>query len=104
MGFGIASFASITVLAFLAGFAWKKSDKLNDKWIPVICGCVGLVLGIVAYLIGVPDFPAGDVLNAAAVGVVSGFAATGIHQVKKQLTDKDDSEDSEDDVDADGPQ
>ena len=106
MGLGIVSFGSIVVLSFFAGFACKRIEKLNNKWIPVICGAVGLVLGIVAYLIGIPDFPGGDLLNAAAIGVVSGLAATGIHQIKKQLSD-DDSDNTDDldiDLNADGPQ
>ncbi len=85
MSFGIASFAAITIIAYLAGFAWKTADKLPDKWTPVICGSIGCILGIVAYLIKVPDFPAEDILNAAAVGIASGFAATGIHQIYKQF-------------------
>ncbi|MEE1497332.1 MAG: enolase, partial [Clostridium sp.] len=32
-----------------------------------------------------PDFPAQDVINAAAVGIASGLAATGINQAVKQL-------------------
>ena len=97
MGFGIASVASITVIVYLVGYTWKNATKLDNKWIPTICGTLGLILGIVAYLVKVPDFPAGDILSAAAVGVVSGFAATGIDQIKKELVDeeskkKDDSE------------
>ena len=33
-----------------------------------------------------PEFPASDYLTAAAVGIVSGLAATGINQVYKQMT------------------
>jgi hypothetical protein len=33
----------------------------------------------------IPDFPATDYLTAIAVGIVSGFAATGVHQVYRQL-------------------
>jgi hypothetical protein len=33
-----------------------------------------------------PEFPAKDYLTAAAVGIVSGLAATGAHQIYKQLT------------------
>lgn len=32
-----------------------------------------------------PDFPAQDVINAVAIGIVSGLAATGINQAVKQL-------------------
>ena len=42
-----------------------------------------VALGIVALYI-MPDFPAGDPITAAAIGAVSGFAATGIHQAAKQ--------------------
>ena len=85
MDFGIASVAAITVLCYLLGTAVKPS-KLDDKWIPVVVGTAGLILGIVGYLIGMPDFPASDLLTAAAVGVVSGLASTGVNQVVKQLT------------------
>ena len=33
-----------------------------------------------------PDFPAGDIITAIAVGIVSGLAATGAHQIYKQLS------------------
>lgn len=85
MELGIASVAGITIIAYLAGYIWKTADKLPDKWIPCVCGSLGLILGVVAYLIKIPDFPANDIINAAAVGVVSGFAATGINQVTKQI-------------------
>lgn len=49
--------------------------------ITVICYLVGLV----ALYTGLPDFPAADPLTAAAVGIVSGLAATGVNQVYKQL-------------------
>ena len=35
-----------------------------------------------------PEFPATDVINAAAIGIVSGLAATGAHQVIKQANKK----------------
>ena len=35
----------------------------------------------------IPDFPAQDILNAIAVGIVSGLSSTGVNQVYKQLKD-----------------
>ena len=81
---GIASVAAITVICFLVGQA-VKATKLDNKWIPIICGIFGLILGIVAYYIGMPEFPANDVISAAAVGIVSGLSATGVNQAYKQL-------------------
>lgn len=85
MEFGIVSVAAITVIAYLIGMACKNVSVIEDKWIPVICGASGAVLGVIALLIGMPDFPANDVINALAIGIVSGWAATGINQITKQL-------------------
>lgn len=82
--FGIGSVAAITVLCYLVG-SGAKTTPLDNKYIPVICGCTGLVLGLVAMYAGMPEFPATDPITAAAVGAVSGLAATGINQAVKQL-------------------
>lgn len=84
MEFGIANVIVITVLVYLVGLG-VKATNINNKWIPVICGGVGVALGIIALAIGMPDFPATDYLTAAAVGAASGLAATGADQVFKQL-------------------
>lgn len=81
MDFGIATVAAIVAIAYLVGML-VKATGIAGKWIPVICGFVGGLLGI--FGMGVmPDFPATDVLTAAAVGIVSGLAATGVHQIGK---------------------
>ena len=64
MDFGIAGVAAITVICYLGGMA----------------GVAGMYL--------IPEFPAGDVINAAAIGIVSGLASTGVHQVIKQVGKK----------------
>lgn len=84
MDFGIATVLAITVLAYAVG-ALVKVSKINSEWIPVICGVVGIGLGLLGFYLGMPDFPANDPITAAAVGAASGFAATGINQVGKQL-------------------
>lgn len=80
---GITGVAAITVICLLIGQAVKASG-LDNKWIPIICGISGCVLGIPAMYI-MPDFPAQDYITAAAVGIVSGMTATGINQAIKQL-------------------
>lgn len=81
--FGIASVAAIVVICYLIGVGCKAWEMIRDEWIPVIMGVCGGILGVVGLYV-MPDFPAADVLNAIAVGIVSGFAATGINQVYKQ--------------------
>lgn len=83
MDFGIASVAAITVIAYLIGIACKQIKQVKDSYIPTICGITGGILGVIGLYV-MPDFPATDIINAIAVGVVSGFAATGINQIYKQ--------------------
>lgn len=84
MDFGMAAVAAITAIAYLLGLAVKQSP-LENRWIPVFCGVCGGVLGIVCLYTGVPDFPAGDPVTAAAVGVVSGLAATGVNELYRHM-------------------
>lgn len=87
--FGIAAVAAITVVAYIVGLV-VKATNLNNKWIPIICGLTGAILGVVSlYWAPIPDFPAADPISAAAVGIVSGLAATGANQVVRQLTKED---------------
>ncbi len=84
MDFGIANVVVITMLVFVVALG-VKATKLDNKWIPLICGVSGIILGIVALVIKMPNFPATDYLTAAAVGASSGLAATGVDQIFKQL-------------------
>ncbi len=84
MDFGIASVVGITVICYLAALG-VKATAVDNKWLPVICGVLGGILGAVGMNI-IPDFPAQDVITAVAVGIVSGLAATGADQVYRQLS------------------
>ena len=84
MEFGIASVAGITVICYLAAQA-VKATNLDNKWLPVICGVLGGILGVVG-LYWIPEYPAQDIITAIAVGIMSGLAATGVNQVYKQLS------------------
>ena len=77
---------AITIICFLVAEAVKATHRC-DEWIPIICGALGGILGVVAMYV-IADFPAGDILNAIAIGIVSGFGATGLHQAGHQLSGK----------------
>lgn len=83
MDFGIPSITAITVICYLVTRA-VKNTSLDNKWLPVISGVIGGVLGIPAML-SIQDFPATDYITAIAIGIVSGLAATGVNQIYKQL-------------------
>lgn len=81
--FGFTEIASIVVICYLIGEGVKVS-VIDNKYIPVIVGAVGGILGIIAYYV-MPGLEVGNVLDAVASGIVSGLASTGCNQVYKQL-------------------
>ena len=83
MNFDMIQVIAITVICYLIGMV-AKASPLEDKWIPCIVGVLGGVLGVAGMYL-MPDFPAKDILNAIAIGIVSGLASTGAHQLGKQL-------------------
>lgn len=87
MDFGSITIMGITIIAYLCGLI-ARALPLENKWIPIICGVCGGILGIVGLYI-MPDFPANNVIDAAAVGIASGLAATGADQVYRQLNPSD---------------
>ena len=84
---GFIAFPAIVAVVYLVGATLNAigNDTLN-KFIPVICGFVGGALGVVVFKTIPGYIPAENWLMALAIGIVSGFAATGINQVYKQFT------------------
>ena len=78
---GVVSVVGITVVCYLIGMI-AKATAIDNKWIPVIVGVSGAILGVAGMYV-IADFPATDVINALAVGIVSGLASTGADQIKK---------------------
>lgn len=84
---GVGSGKSRTSLAY---YYIRNGGELGTNEyvpIPVVCGLTGGILGVAGMYL-MPEFPATDVINAAAIGIVSGLAATGAHQVIKQASKK----------------
>ena len=75
---------AIVVITYLIGAAAKLIPHIKDEYIPVIVGAAGGVLGVAGMYL-MPDFPAQDIMNAIAIGIVSGLSSTGVNQVYKQI-------------------
>lgn len=78
---------AIVVITYLIGLAAKTIPAVKDNYIPVIVGVSGGILGVVGMFV-MPEFPANDILNAIAIGIVSGLASTGVNQAYKQIVTK----------------
>lgn len=83
MEFEMAKVIAITVICYMVGVVAHVAP-IDNKWIPCIVGIVGGILGVVGMYV-MPEFPAKDVLNAIAIGIVSGLASTGCNELVKQL-------------------
>ena len=75
---------AIVVICYLIGIGAKAATVVKDEIIPVIVGVCGGILGVVGMYV-MPEFPAHDILNAIAIGIVSGLASTGVNQAYKQI-------------------
>lgn len=80
----VSTVIAIVVITYLIGLSAKAIPNIKDNYIPIIVGVAGGILGVIGMYV-IPDFPASDILNAIAVGIVSGLASTGVNQVYKQV-------------------
>ena len=84
----VSTVVAIVAITYLIGLAVKAIPQIKDNYIPIIVGIAGGILGIIGMYV-IPDFPANDILNAIAVGIVSGLSSTGVNQIYKQQVKKD---------------
>lgn len=69
---------SIVVLCLVIGAVIKHLfKKIDNRYIPVIVACCGVVLACVA--------GHSVTMDAVAQGIISGWASTGLHQTYKNL-------------------
>lgn len=80
----VQTVVAIVIICLLAGMVCKQLPKVKDNFIPSIVGTLGGILGVVGMYV-IPEFPANNVLDAIAVGIVSGLASTGADQAIKQI-------------------
>ena len=58
------------------------------RWYPIIAGVLGMVFATVAYITGVVEIPAKDLVSAIFVGLCSGLCATGTDQLIHKIVGK----------------
>ena len=83
-----AAVPAIGVIVYLIAEIFKVAANSRESWlkfIPVICGVLGGVLGVLGWLFIPGYIPAENIFTAAAIGIISGLAATGANQIGKQL-------------------
>lgn len=84
---GIVCVPAIVVIVYVILELYKLVLK-GEKWlklIPIWAALCGAVFGLIAYFAAPEIMPAGDVVTAILIGMISGLAATGTNQILKQL-------------------
>lgn len=75
----------IVVITYALVEVLKQIRNFKSESIPAIACVIGACLGLVANYV-IPEFPASNVMTAVAIGITSGLAATGTHQILKQYS------------------
>ena len=73
----------IVVISYMITEIFKTFIK--KRYLPIVAGITGCGLGIVSYLLKISIMPAEDIITAAAIGIISGLAATGSNEVIKRI-------------------
>ena len=80
-------FVPLAGVIYLIGAGLKAiGNETLDRFIPVICGFCGGILGIVVFKTIPGYLPADNWLLALYVGIGSGLAAVGVNQIYKQFS------------------
>ena len=79
----------LAVVLYFIGMALKKTEKVSDKYIPVVLGIVGIVLASI-YVIGTVSLSgrqniAMAVFTAIVQGVLVAGLSTYVNQIFKQI-------------------
>jgi hypothetical protein len=74
---------AIVVISYMITETFKMF--INKKYLPIVAGISGGVLGVLSFVLQIDIMPATDVISALAIGIISGLAATGSNQILKQL-------------------
>lgn len=79
----------LAVVLYFIGMALKKTEKVSDKYIPVVLGVVGIVLASI-YVIGTVSLSGRqDIAMAIFTAIVQGVLVAGlstyVNQIFKQI-------------------
>ena len=75
----------LVVVLYIIGLMVKSTEKIKDKYIPIMLGFIGIVLSFI-YVIAIEGFTLTSVFTAITQGIlVAGLAVYG-NQLFKQLT------------------
>lgn len=82
--FSVFMIPIIVAFCYALGSVVKKSNKIDDNWIPTIVFVAGILIGVLSYFCGLDGFTPSNILTGIIYGGVSGWGATWLNQEIKQ--------------------
>ena len=71
---------TVIAMTYLVIEAFKKTEKIDNKYLPILSIFIGLIVGI-----SIGYFSNNDLFNSAIIGCLSGGFATGLYETCKNL-------------------
>lgn len=75
----------VALVLYIIGIAIKKAEYINDKYIPLILGVVGIVLAAIWVFANSPLNTTQDVLMAVFTSIIQGILVAGLSTYVNQL-------------------
>ena len=76
----------VAIVLYFIGLALKKTERVLDKYIPVILGVVGIVMALIYVLaVSLPISGTGEVLMAIFTAIVQGVLCAGLSTYANQM-------------------
>lgn len=80
----LVSIPSVMIISYLVTEIFKLWIK-KKKYLPLVAGISGLILGIIIYYIEPEILNTSNIFTSMAKGIVSGLASTGSNEIIKQM-------------------
>ena len=75
----------VALVLYIIGLAIKKAEYINDKYIPLILGVIGIVLSAIWVFANSPLNTTQDVLMAVFTSIIQGILVAGLSTYVNQL-------------------
>lgn len=75
----------VALVLYIIGIAIKKAEYINDKYIPLILGVIGIVLSAIWVFANSPLNTTQDVLMAVFTSIIQGILVAGLSTYVNQL-------------------
>ena len=85
---GIEGLLPIAIIVWAICFCVKRFTPIDNAHIPAIAVILGLILGVVANIVGILNLGDLDIYSACATGIISGLGSVGINSLVHEYIKK----------------